>query len=180
VAQFPIPQPGQKSQRPGPDLLKSIHTVRNRAAEALLARNSKLARAKQPVTKASVSINDIVAGLDFGFWTTMLDHWFDQLLWRTALYRAFPHYTAVTGNPLVRKPIASRFTDLRNLRNRIMHHEPLFKRNLQQDFQWIFEAVSWMYSDVESWISQGLSPFPKPRAIVGKVELSAFQRIPLA
>jgi hypothetical protein len=99
-----------------------------------------------------VTINDVVAGLDFGFWTTLLDSQFEQMLWRPTLYHAFPHYSRVSDLALNRGPVASRFNELRELRNRVMHHEPLFDRNLTQDFAAISEAISWMFDDVGPWI----------------------------
>jgi hypothetical protein len=110
-----------------------------------------LRKGYQPA-KSSITVNDVVAGLDFGFWTILLDSRFEQTLWRTILYHAFPHYAKVTGNPLVRWPVEKRFNALRDLRNRVMHHEPLFHRALQQDFADISEAISWMYDDVAPWV----------------------------
>lgn len=151
-AQYPTPQPGQKQNRPGPDLLKDIHKVRNRVAAQLAKKNARAARAGQAPVKAAVTLNDVVAGLDFGFWTTLLDSRFEQSLWRPILYHAFPHYAKITGNPLSRSAVEKRFNDLRDLRNRVMHHEPLFHRNVAQDFTDISQAITWMYDDVGGWV----------------------------
>jgi len=150
-AQYPALQPGQKFSRSGPDLLRDIHRVRNRLATALAKKSARAARTGQ-TTKASVTVNDVVAGLDFGFWTTMLDSRFEQTLWRTILYHAFPNYTIVTGLPISRHEIEKRFNTLRDLRNRVMHHEPLFNRNLQTDFGNISEAISWISDSVPQWV----------------------------
>ncbi|HEY5424918.1 MAG TPA: hypothetical protein VIJ77_00030 [Candidatus Tumulicola sp.] len=152
LAQYPPPQIGQKNHRMGPDLLKQIHRTRNRIARAVDAKNKTAAKAGKPrIAKMTPSVNDIVAGLDFGFWTSMLDRSFDQLLWRTALHHAFPRYAELSGKPVARIPIAQRLNKIRDLRNRVMQHEPLFKRNLQSDFDMISEAIAWMYADVELW-----------------------------
>lgn len=151
-AQYPPPQVGQKSNPPGPDLLRDVHKVRNRIARGLAKNNARTIRTGQQPGKTTVTVNDVVAGLDFGFWTTMLDSRFEQTLWRTILYHAFPHYAKITGNPLERKSVEKRFNALRDLRNRVMHHEPLFHRTLPQDFADISEAISWMYDDVASWV----------------------------
>lgn len=151
-AQYPLPQPGQKSSSTGPDMLRDIHKVRSRVLRSLARKNAAAIRRGLTPAKTSVSVNDVVAGLDFGFWTTMLDSVFEQSLWRTILYHAFPHYPRITGLPLTRAPIERRFNDLRQLRNRVMHHEPLFDRNLAQDFASISDAIAWMYDDVGPWI----------------------------
>jgi hypothetical protein len=132
-------------------MLRDIYKVRNRITVALARKNHKITRAGQQPGKTTATVNDIVAGLDFGYWTKMLDSTFEQTLWRTILYHAFPHFASVTGKPLERKPVEQRFNALRDLRNRVMHHEPLFHRNLSQDFADISEAISWMYDDVPSW-----------------------------
>ena len=147
-AQYPPPQARQKHNPPGPD----IHKVRNRSAAALANKNARAVRIGQQPAKTAVTVNDVVAGLDFGFWTIMLGSRFEQTLWRTILYHAFPHYARITGNPLDRRAVEKRFNALRDLRNRVMHHEPLFHRSLAQDFADISEAVSWMYDDVAPWI----------------------------
>jgi hypothetical protein len=152
LAQYPPPQGGQKNSQPGPDLLRDIHRVRNRVAKALSTKNTRALRKGQQPTKKFVTVNDVVAGLDFGFWTTLLDSRFEQTLWRTILYHAFPHYAKITGSSLDRWSVEKRFNALRNLRNRVMHHEPLFDRTLQQDFADISEAISWMYDDVTPWV----------------------------
>jgi hypothetical protein len=96
-AQYPPPQACQKSNPPGPDLLRDIHKVRNRVAKALSRKNLRTLRMGQRPPKKIVTVNDVVAGLDFGFWTKMLDSRFEQTLWRKILYHAFPHYAQVTG-----------------------------------------------------------------------------------
>jgi Abi-like protein len=151
-AQYPVPQPGQKSSPAGPDLLRDIYKVRNRVARSLARKNAHAVRRGQQPHKATVTINDIVAGLDFGFWTMLLDSQYEQTLWRTTLYHAFPHYSRISGLPLNRAPIASRFNGLRDLRNRVMHHEPLFERNLNRDFATVAETIAWMFDDVGPWI----------------------------
>ncbi|HYW55265.1 MAG TPA: Abi family protein [Dongiaceae bacterium] len=151
-AQYPPPQAGQKHNPPGPDLLRDIYKVRNRVARDLSNKNARAIRKGQPPGKMSPTVNDVVAGLDFGFWTTMLDSRFEQTLWRPVLHHAFPNYAKVTGTALDRRSVQKRFNALRDLRNRVMHHEPLFGRVLIQDFADIAEAISWMYDDIAQWV----------------------------
>ena len=79
----------------------------------------------------------IVASLSFGFWVAMLGSGgriddsggkanYEMTLWRPALRKAFPHY-----KPLIRKQVHAPLSDLRTLRNRIAHHEPIFARQLR-------------------------------------------------
>ncbi len=87
--------------------------------------NAHLTVIKRPgVTQATSG--QIVAELTFGFWTTLLSQPYHQRVWapdRTALIRAvFPHLPPVPNN---RQAVHQRYNDLRFMRNRIMHHEPI-------------------------------------------------------
>ena len=41
---------------------------------------------------------------------------------------------------------------LRDLRNRIAHHEPIFARELASEYQTIIEVIGWMCGDTRSWV----------------------------
>jgi hypothetical protein len=101
----------------------------------------------------AVHINDIVASLQLGYWTTMIDRNFEPGLWAPTLHKAFPHFKAISGTTLSRKPVAARINDIRLLRNNISHNEPLIKRiNLQRDYANIIEAISWMTPCIDDWV----------------------------
>jgi len=72
--------------------------------------------------------DQIVAQLAFGFWTTILSKPYHHTLWtpdNTALVKAvFPYLPPTPNN---RNAIHQRYNDLRLLRNRVMHHEPIWK-----------------------------------------------------
>ena len=100
----------------------------------------------------------IVAALSFGFWISLLGPGgrvgptgrkanYEMTLWRPALRRGFPH-----RSPLTRKQAHRPLNDLRKLRNRIAHHEPIFARNLLEDHQRILEVTGWISPSVRSWI----------------------------
>jgi hypothetical protein len=90
---------------------------------------------------------DVVAELKFAFWVSILGRTYDATLWRQCLYKAF---LAAGGKP--RDPVHSRFNVIRRFRNRVMHHEPIFHRPLQQLHDEIIEAVSWMCKDTAAWV----------------------------
>ena len=69
----------------------------------------------------------LIAELSFGFWTNLVGHRFARVVWVPGLHRAFPRFRRVSGAPIARQPVAYRFDYLRNFRNRIAHHEPIFK-----------------------------------------------------
>lgn len=86
----------------------------------------------------------LVAELNFGFWVTLLSGPYEQRMWQPggyALLKAvFPHATGVS-----RKQVHTRLNDIRELRNRVFHHEPLWCRpNLLQQHADIHQAIEWM------------------------------------
>jgi len=86
------------------------------------------------------------AELTFGFWTTLLSQPYHQMLWvqhRAQLVRGvFPHLPRVPNN---RHFIHQRYNNLRILRNRVMHHEPVWNRpNLLGEWRDTIEATGWI------------------------------------
>jgi hypothetical protein len=94
----------------------------------------------------------IVAELSFGFWERLLTHGppgklnYEMALWRPALHRAFPNARRRRSD--VHKP----FPGLRDLRNRIAHHEPIFSRPLAQEYQTITDVIGWICVDTRNWV----------------------------
>lgn len=76
----------------------------------------------------AVTTERIIAGLTFGFWTTLLtDKYEDQssnrLLWPGLFADVFPHAPAGFGREDVKKVIFR----IKDLRNRVSHHEAVWK-----------------------------------------------------
>jgi len=72
---------------------------------------------------------------------------FETTLWRPALRRAFPHRTVLSRGQAY-KPL----NDLRKLRNRTAHHEPIFERALLDDHQRILDVTGWISPPARTWI----------------------------
>lgn len=94
---------------------------------------------------------DLVAALDFGFWTGLFNRYYlfqsarDKRLWPHALRDVFPyaHRVPTLGQ------ISGRLNDLRHLRNRIFHHEPIWDRpHLTGERDDILEVISWISPEV--------------------------------
>lgn len=96
--------------------------------------------------KTPVPASDVVAELKFAFWVGLLGPQYDTTLWRKALYRGFQ-----VGAGRRRSDVHGRFNALRRFRNRVAHHEPIFKRDLQNTHNEIMEAIGWMCRDTMSW-----------------------------
>lgn len=90
----------------------------------------------------------LVAELSFGFWTSLLDRRYERLLWPHLLRPSFPHMPAGIRN---RHTLSRRFTDLRKLRNRVFHHEPIWSRpNLLHEHTEIVDTVGWICPELQT------------------------------
>jgi len=87
-----------------------------------------------------------VAELSFGFWTAFTAKRFEISLWTPYLRHAFPNL-----KPQRRALVSLRLEKARALRNRIAHHESIFNRNLESDFEDIADVISWMSLDAVRW-----------------------------
>ena len=105
------------------------------------------------------STNDtprLVATLSFGFWVSLLGSGgrlesgrkanYEMTLWRPALRQVFAHRTT-----LIRRQAHSPLNELRLLRNRIAHHEPIFAWNLTADHARILEVMGWISPGIQTW-----------------------------
>ena len=101
----------------------------------------------------------VVAALSFGFWVSLTGSGgrlvsgpkanYEMTLWRPALRRAFPHREKLT-----RKQAHGPLNDLRTLRNRIAHHEPIFVRDLARDHKRVLDVTGWISPETATWIER--------------------------
>lgn len=91
------------------------------------------------------SDGQIVAELTFGFWTSMFGR-SKYLLWGRCFHQIFD-----AGEPVKRKQVATRFDQVRKLRNRIAHHEPIIQKDLEIIHTEIRELIGWLSVDALTW-----------------------------
>ena len=108
----------------------------------------KITSAKHAVTKQqdNPQISHVVAELTFGFWLSLIRSEYHQSLWIPFLNKSFPY----AKKP--RSEIHDHLNHIRIFRNRIAHHEPIFARHLEQDYNSILLALKWIYPDIASWV----------------------------
>ena len=82
--------------------------------------------------------DDLVAKLTFGFWVSLLGRAYDRTLWVPALHRAFPHYRGR------RDGLHAELGKAVWLRNRVMHYEPIHRRDLSADHAMIYRLFDYM------------------------------------
>jgi hypothetical protein len=88
----------------------------------------------------------VIAELKLAFWISLIAKRYDATLWRQALYKAF---LAKAGKP--RDAVFGRANALRRFRNRVAHHEPIFKKDLDKTHAEIIESLEWMCCDTAKW-----------------------------
>lgn len=152
----PAPSPVRSppvTSRPGPtDLLQDIEKVESRLIRDLTNRAGSI---PAPDAKRTPTADDIVAALDFGYWTNLLNRDLDTVLYSRGLFKAFPCFRDRHGtakNP-ARSEVAGPLNQIRKFRNRVMHLEPLFKSNVVAEFERLLDVTSWIEGDAARWIN---------------------------
>lgn len=89
----------------------------------------------------------LVAALTFGFWTSMLSpkH---EALWQTILHRIARRDD---GRGLRRKDFSGPLFLIRDVRNRIAHHEPILHREPADRYADMIRLTRWMSPSAADW-----------------------------
>jgi len=98
---------------------------------------------KKPLDPARV-----VAELNFGFWVGLFGRQYENHLWRPVLHRMFIN----ASHPLLRKDAHQVLDNLRLLRNRIAHHEPILHRPLLREYRMILTVIGWLCLSTATWV----------------------------
>ena len=86
--------------------------------------------------------------LSFGFWVNMMLPKYENALW-SPLHPHFPDLPLTVD----RSVLHQRLLRVQFLRNRIGHHEPIFGRNLMQDYADCLGLVRWLNVEKAVWIA---------------------------
>jgi hypothetical protein len=104
------------------------------------------ARVHQPTT------GKVIAELKMVFWQKMFTGRFDMRIWNPHLCTVMPHLDSTKTVQDLRRLIHTDLEQLRELRNRIAHHEPIFKRSLAGDFTKIRELIAFRCPTTSAWM----------------------------
>jgi abortive infection bacteriophage resistance protein len=97
-----------------------------------------------------ITVSDVVASVSFGFWTDILHFEMYDELWRQCTHKAFPNRPKGTKRNTI-APIVKR---LKDLRNRVAHHEPIWNRDLIKEHDAIIDLIAWIDPITSDWIKQ--------------------------
>ncbi|ASK26960.1 Abi family protein [Neisseria chenwenguii] len=91
--------------------------------------NSRLKHTKSKQT------GKVVADLSFAFWQHLLTKRYANSLWNKHLMTAFPNLDSSKTVVENLKFLHTQIEAIRMLRNRIAHHEPIYRRDLNKDYE---------------------------------------------
>ena len=116
----------------------------------------------------------LVSILGFGFWVSLCKRPYEQgrtggpRLWPELATKGFPH---LPNAKRTRSQIYHALDPLRDLRNRVSHHEAVWDRKLNRSHQEVLDIIAWINSDLAATlkahsplpggIRQGRSRFPR-------------------
>jgi len=98
------------------------------------------------------TIGKLIPEMKFVFWQKMFISHHDGRLWNQHLMQIFPNLDSTKSIAQLRTDIYNELEEIRTLRNRIAHHEPIFTRNLENDFQKIINLVRFRCSSTADWL----------------------------
>lgn len=115
----------------------------------------ELQRAVQAATGAAgvATTGRVIAELKFKFWETLFTGRFDRTLWNAHLLAVLPNLAGRGPIPTLRRQVHDDLEELRTLRNRIAHHEPIFARPLTTHLAKIMRLVSYRCMVTANWMS---------------------------
>ncbi|MDE2663232.1 MAG: hypothetical protein OXI39_09565 [Gemmatimonadota bacterium] len=130
----------------------------NRERQAVETAKSTIASRSRPMTEGR-----LVSALGFGFWVSLCKKPYDQgragrsSLWPELATRGFPHLPKAQRT---RSQIFHALDPLRDLRNRVSHHESVWDRKLNRSHQDILETIGWINLDLATTL-RAHSPLPE-------------------
>ncbi len=109
-------------------------------------RDLEAVAAQQPTT------GKVIPELKFVFWQEMFTARYDARIWHRHLKRVLPLHDPTKTFVALRREIYADLEVIRKLRNRIAHHEPIFRRNLSDDLARVAKLVGLKCQLTESWM----------------------------
>jgi hypothetical protein len=119
--------------------------------QAVLAARFK---AEQSAKDGAPSTDKAIAEMSFAFWESMFTARFDHGLWTNHLKAQFPNAPVTMKYYELRSAIKKALENLRRLRNRIAHHEPIFTRALEQDYSQVLRLLAYRCKHTADWVDE--------------------------
>ena len=96
----------------------------------------------------------VVAELKFAFWEKMFTAGQDSRIWLSHFRTSFPGAPSGLAIPAARAVAHNDLKAIRLLRNRIAHHEPIFNRNIADEYRRMREMIAWRSPVAATWMDR--------------------------
>jgi Abi-like protein. len=106
-----------------------------------------LSKAQHHAGGYAVPSGKVVAELTFGFWVNLTDPNLEHTLWIPVLHKAF-----LPNKPPKRAELNRDLEKLRQLRNRVAHHEPIFMMDLVLLHRLLCDVTKRLCPDTAHWM----------------------------
>jgi hypothetical protein len=104
--------------------------------------------------RGQVTTGKVIPELKFVFWQKMFTGRHDVRVWEPHLRRVLPNLDASKSVADLRLAIYDELEEIRKLRNRIAHHEPIFARNLTNDLAKVEALIRFRCQHTANWMMQ--------------------------
>ena len=98
--------------------------------------------------KRPLITGQVVANLSFGFWVGMLNARYNPTIWSSCLRTSFINLPADKS----RVHLAAYARRVSDLRNRIWHHEPIFRMDLSDEYRAVMDLLNWVCPIKAGWL----------------------------
>ncbi len=114
-----------------------------------IGRGKRIVKTAQDKLKktGTVTSGRMTAELNFGFWVNMLLEKHEPVFW-TDFPKPFYSLPATVSY----LELFERCDSVREFRNRIFHHEPIFERDISFEFRNIMQLIEWLSPEKSIWI----------------------------
>ena len=102
--------------------------------------------------RVAATTGKMIPELKFVFWQKMFTSRYDVRIWDAQLPRVMPNLDLTRTIPVLRASIYNDLEAVRLLRNRIAHHEPIFKRSLSNDYLVIRTLIERRCAITAEWL----------------------------
>ena len=99
----------------------------------------------------------VIADLKFVFWESVFTNRFDVQIWHRHIKSVLPNAANVLpaySPGMIRNQVNTSLELIRQTRNRIAHHEPVFSRNLQDVLNAALTLISFRCQHTHQWVAQ--------------------------
>ena len=104
--------------------------------------------------EGATTAGQVIPELSFYFWQQMFTNRHFGRIWSVHIDRLFPNMEAGLTKQGKRILIHNELEHIRELRNRIAHHEPIFRRDLGSDYLRIVNLVRFKCAASANWLEE--------------------------